>query len=154
MEGFTVDESIDARDGLIKATIALAKQKQVGQPQPSQPGNGIEIVFGESSLPNKQLTNTVEGVFGKCVHRDAEFLCAARAKRLEIHCTAEVYRYLEEVEDTEFDADPLEWWRVRGGSYPYQAQLARHWLGCVATSVPSERAFSSAGNTVIASGVC
>ncbi|EGZ15134.1 hypothetical protein PHYSODRAFT_505911 [Phytophthora sojae] len=73
---------------------------------------------------------------------------AAREKRLKTRCSAEVYRYLDEVADTEFDADPLEWWRLHGRSYPYLAPLARQWLACVATSVPSERAFSSAGNIV------
>jgi hypothetical protein len=61
-----------------------------------------------------------------------------------------VLRYLEEVENVEFGVDPLEWWRRRGVGYPYLAPLARKWLACVATSVPSEREFSSAGNTVTA----
>ncbi|EGZ24271.1 hypothetical protein PHYSODRAFT_482887, partial [Phytophthora sojae] len=46
--------------------------------------------------------------------------------------------------------DPLVWWSVNGHNYPSLALLARKWLGCVATSVPSERAFSTAGNAVTA----
>ncbi|EEY69951.1 uncharacterized protein PITG_06492 [Phytophthora infestans T30-4] len=63
-----------------------------------------------------------------------EGLSREEARRIRTHCTAEVYRYLDEVEDVTFDVDPLEWWRTP----------------CVATSVPAERAFSSAGNTVTA----
>eukprot|EP00644_Phytophthora_capsici_P019644 jgi/Phyca11/133569/e_gw1.562.2.1 len=42
----------------------------------------------------------------------------------------------------------LEWWRSNHALYPTIAELARKWLSVIATSVPSERAFSTAGNTV------
>lgn len=43
---------------------------------------------------------------------------------------------------------PLTWWKTNHLDFPILAPLARKWLGCVASSVPSERAFSTAGNTI------
>jgi hypothetical protein len=42
----------------------------------------------------------------------------------------------------------LDWWKKHRSDFPTIAQLAKKWLGCIATSVPSERAFSTAGNTI------
>ncbi|OWZ07605.1 Zinc finger BED domain-containing hypothetical protein [Phytophthora megakarya] len=38
---------------------------------------------------------------------------------------------------------PLVWWHVNGSKYPNLSLFARKWLGAVATSVSSERAFST-----------
>ena len=43
---------------------------------------------------------------------------------------------------------PLEWWRNHKHSYPNLSRMAQKYLGVVATSVPSERLFSIAGNVV------
>ncbi|XP_041468262.1 E3 SUMO-protein ligase ZBED1-like [Lytechinus variegatus] len=44
--------------------------------------------------------------------------------------------------------DPLLWWRDNEDAHPRVAQLAKKYLTLPATSVPSERVFSSAGNIV------
>ncbi|EGZ11392.1 hypothetical protein PHYSODRAFT_412203, partial [Phytophthora sojae] len=44
--------------------------------------------------------------------------------------------------------NPFWWWKVNGDNYPNLRKLARKWLGAVATSVPSERAFSTSGNII------
>ena len=41
--------------------------------------------------------------------------------------------------------NPLKWWQINEGRYPKLAKLAKV---CLATSVPSERTFSVAGQTV------
>lgn len=50
----------------------------------------------------------------------------------------------------ELKEKPLEWWRTHHRSYPRLAKMAQKYLSIVATSVPSERLFSTAGIIVSA----
>ncbi|EGZ11164.1 hypothetical protein PHYSODRAFT_419461, partial [Phytophthora sojae] len=42
--------------------------------------------------------------------------------------------------------NPSKWWGFHKKKYPNLSKLARKWLGIVATSAPSERAFSTSGS--------
>jgi hypothetical protein len=98
------------------------------------------------------------------------FLAEDTDTMLRIECDDEVARYIrraqekhaqyimarknkvnpsEELEN-EMRMGPLEWWMKYGTLFPRMRKLARKWLVCVATSVPSERAFSSSGYVVSA----
>ncbi|XP_039592106.1 E3 SUMO-protein ligase ZBED1-like [Polypterus senegalus] len=48
------------------------------------------------------------------------------------------------------DGDPLTWWKSNECKYPHLATMARHHLAVPGTSVPMERVFSTAGDTVTA----
>ena len=63
---------------------------------------------------------------------------------------AEIKRYeAEEVKRAQLsDVEPLQWWKQRVATYSYLSKLATKILSVTATSVPSERLFSSAGNLV------
>ena len=52
------------------------------------------------------------------------------------------------------DANPLEWWRDRVGTNPRIARIAKDVLGIPATSVPSERIFSKAGELISCRRTC
>ena len=46
------------------------------------------------------------------------------------------------------DDNPLDWWKLNKEKIPLVANLARKYLCIPATSAPSERVFSTAGNNV------
>ena len=48
------------------------------------------------------------------------------------------------------DSNPLAWWKDNESVYPNVAMLAHCYLAVPATSVPSERVFSTAGDIVTA----
>jgi hypothetical protein len=70
------------------------------------------------------------------------------AADLERACNDEFTNYLAEKHTVKTSDDPFDWWRVNRHKYPNLSRLARKWLGVVATSVPSERAFSTSGNVI------
>jgi hypothetical protein len=59
---------------------------------------------------------------------------------------SELDRYLALQIDEE--TEPLLWWRAHTKEYPIISNMARDYLTIQATSVPSEQAFSIAGNTI------
>jgi hypothetical protein len=59
---------------------------------------------------------------------------------------SELDRYLS-LEINE-ETDPLLWWQAHAKEYPIVSKMARDYLSIQATSVPSEQAFSVAGNTI------
>jgi hypothetical protein len=59
---------------------------------------------------------------------------------------SELDRYLALPVDEE--TDPLLWWQAHAREYPVVSDMARDYLTIQATSVPSEQAFSVAGNTI------
>ena len=47
---------------------------------------------------------------------------------------------------TDIESDPLQWWKARASIYPNLSLTVKHYMCIPATSVPSERVFSTAGN--------
>lgn len=60
---------------------------------------------------------------------------------------AEVDSYRKEA-SISLSACPLQWWRENAQRYPLLSTLAKSYLSVPATSVPSERVFSCAGDIV------
>ncbi|XP_071109867.1 E3 SUMO-protein ligase ZBED1-like [Haliotis cracherodii] len=71
------------------------------------------------------------------------------AKSLYERTESEISMYKED-EVPSLESDPLSWWRVREGKYPLLSKYAKQCLGTPATSVASERVFSTAGDVVTA----
>ena len=63
----------------------------------------------------------------------------------QVQSSDEVAEYLKE-DKINFTQSPFEWWMNKKGKYPILARLARIYLAVPATSTPSERLFSDAGN--------
>lgn len=64
---------------------------------------------------------------------------------LEAKRLVDMYRGLPLCDD---DNNPLVWWQLHQNSLAPMAELVLKYLACPATSVPSERLFSVAGNIV------
>jgi len=67
--------------------------------------------------------------------------------------TVQFQNYLAEPQ-VRFDFDALEWWKTRATKYSLMVVLAVKYLGIPATSVSSERCFSTAENIVTAKRSC
>ena len=65
----------------------------------------------------------------------------------EDRVSSEVEKYLH-APNQDTTTDPLQWWKVHAQEYPHLARLTRRYLCICATSSPSERLFSTAGNVV------
>lgn len=61
---------------------------------------------------------------------------------------AELNLYISSGPLADKNADPLEWWKTNQNTYPGLAFMAKRYLCVQATSVASERLFSTAGNIV------
>ena len=59
----------------------------------------------------------------------------------------ELKRYLEEPHISR-EEDPLAWWRERATLFPKLKEMANRYLCTPASSVPSERLFSKAGELI------
>ena len=59
-------------------------------------------------------------------------------------------RYYMELKRMPLDCDPLVWWKDNCSTLPKMAKIAKKILGIPASSVPSERVFSKAGEVISA----
>ena len=64
-----------------------------------------------------------------------------------VESAVEIRRYIQE-KNLPRQEDPLGWWKQQASGYPHLCKLFKKYLCIPATSVPSERAFSKAGELV------
>ncbi|KAG3102690.1 hypothetical protein PI124_g21944 [Phytophthora idaei] len=98
----------------------------------------------------------------------SELLGYTRTERMQEQVKAELKLYFEKcklrektknqnkarekasVKNQQKIGNALKWWKGNAGDFPFLAPVVRKYFGVVATSAPSERCFSSAGNTITA----
>lgn len=103
-----------------------------------------ETKESESVMKKPTRPTAMSSLFG-----DIYMTSVQQPKSEQDICEAEVSQYKKEpsINATE---NPLTWWRQNNERYPSLAILAKKYLCIPATSVPSERVFSTAGDIVTA----
>ena len=97
--------------------------------------------------PKKSKSNSLQQLLGN-KFQDANSLgSSSTVATIDEIVSSEISRYKAE-KPAGLDEKILLWWKARRDAYPNLSETARKYLGIVATSVPSERLFSIAGNTV------
>ncbi|KUF93654.1 Electron transfer flavoprotein beta subunit [Phytophthora nicotianae] len=132
-----------AKRCLIDAAVTVVEE-QAGQQSTSSSGAPVAAPLRSPSDSTADVWDDVLGDDHCGDVRDA----SSGFQRTRTRCKTEFEQYLDDAKSVERKQNPLKWWSVNRRKYPVLSPLARKWLGCVATSVPSERAFSTAGNTV------
>lgn len=105
-------------------------------------------VVVKSESPAKKRKCALDDLFGEVFVTKVE-----PAKSLKSRVEHEIVNYKCE-ESMPLDSDPLLWWKVHQKAYPLLAHLAQKYLSIPATSVASERVFSTAGDLVTAQRSC
>lgn len=78
---------------------------------------------------------------------DTQILAAQQHRTTGTNALIEMRDYMEE-KPVPRDQDPLLWWKSHEQAFPSLSRLAAKYLGITASSVPSERIFSKAGELV------
>ncbi|XP_026083928.1 zinc finger BED domain-containing protein 1-like [Carassius auratus] len=121
------EERRDIRDGEAAMSAAAAGEGE-GESAPSSP-------------PKKKKKKNLADLLGM---RRAQ---SSNPVPKRIRADTEVTRYLQE-EALDLHSDPLAWWRDNQARFPLLSKVARKYMSICATSTPSERVFSAAGNIV------
>lgn len=100
------------------------------------------VVIDEALPPTKK--GRVSALLGDLFKDDGAHPTTRTAEEIS---RAEVQRYCAE-DKLDLDKNPLEWWKQRKIQFPYLIQLIREIFCITATSCPSERLFSAAGNLI------
>src|SRR6266498_219526 len=98
---------------------------------------------------NQQPENFLESSSSSTSKSSALLLLFGNTQIVKPTNKSELDKYLELPAVSIFENyDPLEWWKVNQNLYPTLAHQARIYLAIPSTSVPCERLFSVAGNTI------
>lgn len=118
----------------------------------SEESNSVEVdepaseeVGAQSSPEKKKLKKSCGETEENADFFDVLFVKEEKSKLTKLDMiTREFDGYMKE--EVTFKVHPILWWRINRDKYPLLAQMAMKYLHIPATSVPSERVFSTAGN--------
>jgi hypothetical protein len=141
------DETVNAQQRLIDHAVDVATASEDSDVVGEQPPTNPQLLS-----PEKNMSRLMSTMYGRKSKTKPTTAPGERATDHQIRrrCESEFVLYLQESALVTIHQDPLDWWRANASKFPTLAVLARQWLCCVATSVPSERAFSRGGNVVTA----
>ena len=129
------EETVDSVIAELRESLHMA-----AQPVSSSTGQESE------GSPTKKKKTCLEKLLGEKFQTEPQSTGVVTVSRDEL-VQAEVSRYKSEP-ILRLSKKPLEWWNTRKHAFPNLATMAQKYLGIVASSVPSECLFSTAGNIV------
>lgn len=126
------NELIAVKDALLKEAVFVVSDA-IGD-KPRQP-------------PSQKVRKTLGSLTS--IRKSSQMPSAAQSPRDRLH--KEMERYIKQ-ETIDCDDDPSVWWKYRVRDFPLLNKLARKYLAVPASSSPSERLFSKAGQIVTSEG--
>ncbi|XP_069106896.1 E3 SUMO-protein ligase ZBED1-like [Argopecten irradians] len=112
--------------------------------EPVIPEKVIKLEPGTTENKSPKPASAMSSLLG-----DIYILKVEKPRSIEDQVESEVKAYKTEPPITT-DSNPLIWWSTHCEKFPLLANLAKKYLSIPATSVPSERVFSTAGDIVTA----
>ena len=125
LEGDLLDDIEEDSESV--AIIECANNELEEPPVKKKKEGIVQKLIGELFQPNCQLPHPLSPHSSKV------------AKELEMY---------KAEKPPDLDSDPLLWWNARRLLYPLMCKLVEKYFAFVATSVPSERLFSTSGNVI------
>ena len=104
------------------------------------PDSAVDSETEEPGGKKTRLESDYEELFGPRY-------ASTNAPSVKNTCTEEVEEYLK-ITRIPTTSSPLKWWKQYEKQFPRLAKLVKTYLAVPATSTPSERVFSLAGNTI------
>lgn len=119
----------------------------------TEPSTSAETPSSESEIPveeppKKKSKSALEDLFGDVFVTKVE-----PGQSVENRVDNELLAYKSE-NPMPLNTSPLEWWKLNEMNYPLLSKLAKMYHSIPATSVASERVFSTAGDVVTAQRSC
>ena len=145
-----------AKEKVVKVKVEQSTDEQETQPplpslsdsKPSEPKKAkkdSENTKDDSeSTKSKDNPTAMSALFG-----DVYITHVKQPKPLQESCESEITQYRKET-PINANENPLNWWKEHSHKFPNLSAVVKRYLCTPATSVPSERVFSTAGDIVTA----
>jgi hypothetical protein len=134
-----------------KLVTETVQQGTTGNPEVMMPNT--DSTDGEPPSKQQKQTNGLTTLLGtiRCEKQqsDNSFLDHTDTMSTAMQIQNELLLY-DEVSEVAIDSSPLLWWKKNCDCFKHLAELAKKYLCIAATSVASERVFSTSGNVVSA----
>ena len=129
-------------DSLKEAIMQLIDSSSTSSQKPAE----VDLPGSAVTPPKKTKSNPLQKLLSNKFQSTISSGFSSTAATHDEIITSEISHYKAE-KPVKLNENILLWWKARKDTYPNLSEVARY-LGIVATSVPSERLFSVAGNTV------
>ena len=141
------DSTVVQIKSIVQHEILALIRKESEEIEAQEEHDDLQIEVAEAAEPSQPLRKKkrLAEIFKKS--------SSSQKLRAEDVATEEIDQYIH-FPCPEVDSDPPEWWKTHHVDYSHLASLAKKYLCIPATSVASERLFSTSGNIVTDKRCC